>query len=86
RPFVGLRGVMVLRMSLLKVVGLLWRYLFLDLFLHFSALSVLAVHCALALLESVLPVLALIFGLWDVIGSYPAKGAPFTFPQGLRLG
>ncbi|MCI69561.1 hypothetical protein A2U01_0090824, partial [Trifolium medium] len=51
-----------------------------------SALSVLAGCCALALLESALSILALIFGLWDVLGSYPAKGAPFTFPEGLRLG
>ncbi|MCI53821.1 hypothetical protein A2U01_0075068, partial [Trifolium medium] len=35
---------------------------------------------------SALFVLALIFSLWDVLGSYPAKGAPLTFPQGLRLG
>ncbi|MCI32503.1 hypothetical protein A2U01_0053717, partial [Trifolium medium] len=47
--------------------------LFSDLFLYFSALSVLAGRCASALLESALFVLALIFSLWDVLGSYPAK-------------
>ncbi|MCI12582.1 hypothetical protein A2U01_0033687, partial [Trifolium medium] len=41
-----------------------------------SALSVFAGRCASALLESALPILALIFSLWDVLGSYPAKGAP----------
>ncbi|MCI54658.1 hypothetical protein A2U01_0075908 [Trifolium medium] len=46
-----------------------------------SALSVLAGRCALALLESALSILALIFDLWDVLGSYPAKGAPLPSPK-----
>ncbi|MCH86347.1 hypothetical protein A2U01_0007203 [Trifolium medium] len=41
--------VMMLQMFLPESVGLSWRFSFLNLFLHFSALSVLAGRCALAL-------------------------------------